>query len=57
MAAALTEMNARLIKDMGETLRMGIGIHAGACVVGEMGYREVTSVTAMRSTRQAGSRP
>ena len=56
MAAALTEMNARLIKDMGETLRMGIGIHAGACVVGEMGYREVTSVTAIGDAVNTASR-
>jgi adenylate cyclase len=56
MAEALAELNALLEKDLGETLRMGIGIHAGPSVVGEMGYRNAISVTAMGDAVNIASR-
>ena len=56
MAEALDQINARLAEDIGEGLRMGIGIHAGPCVVGEMGYRQVVSVTAIGDAVNTASR-
>jgi adenylate cyclase len=56
MAEALAELNRLLEKDLGEGLRMGIGIHAGATVVGEMGYRNAISVTAIGDAVNTASR-
>jgi adenylate cyclase len=56
MAEALAELNRLLEKDLGEGLRMGIGIHAGPSVVGEMGYRNAISVTAIGDAVNTASR-
>jgi adenylate cyclase len=56
MALALDRMNRELAHDLDEPLRMGIGIHAGPAIVGEMGYRDVSSVTAVGDTVNAASR-
>ena len=56
MADALTDLNRLLAQDIGETLRMGIGIHAGPSVVGEMGYRNAVSVTAVGDAVNIASR-
>src|SRR5690606_12379662 len=47
MAEALRQLNQHLRHDLREPLRMGIGIHAGPAIVGEMGYRAATSLTAI----------
>lgn len=52
----MDELNERVMKDMGERLRIGIGIHLGAAVVGEMGYRRVVSVTAIGDAVNTASR-
>jgi adenylate cyclase len=56
MTRALDEINDGLLKASGERLRMGIGIHTGACVVGEMGYRDISSVTAIGDAVNTASR-
>ena len=56
MAEAMAEMNAQLANDLGETLQMGIGIHVGASVVGEMGYRDAVSITAIGDAVNTASR-
>lgn len=56
MAEALDELNAQLAADLGETLRMGMGIHVGASVVGEMGYRDAVSITAIGDAVNTASR-
>jgi adenylate cyclase len=56
MARALHELNETLKHDLAEPLRIGIGIHVGPVIVGEMGYAAVTSVTAIGDTVNTASR-
>jgi adenylate cyclase len=56
MGRALVELNQTLAGDLPKPLRMGIGIHAGAAVVGEMGYRSTLSVTAIGDVVNTASR-
>jgi adenylate cyclase len=56
MAEALHELNRSLASDINEPLRIGIGIHAGPAIVGEMGYGRATSVTAVGDTVNTASR-
>ncbi|MDP6567485.1 MAG: adenylate/guanylate cyclase domain-containing protein [Alphaproteobacteria bacterium] len=56
MSVALQHLNQQLRHDLDEPLRMGIGIHAGPAIVGEMGYRAATSVTAVGDTVNTASR-
>jgi adenylate cyclase len=56
MAHALAELNETLRHDLAEPLRIGIGIHVGPVIVGEMGYASVTSVTAIGDTVNTASR-
>ena len=56
MGVALDELNRTLDADLQEPLRMGIGIHIGPVVVGEMGYHDVRSVTAVGDTVNTASR-
>ncbi len=52
MAAGLEQLN----EEIGEPLQMGIGLHAGSAIVGEVGYREATIVTAVGEPVNAASR-
>ena len=42
--------------DLPEPLRIGIGVHAGPVILGEMGYRRATSLTAIGDTVNVASR-
>ncbi|SLN18365.1 adenylate/guanylate cyclase domain-containing protein [Oceanibacterium hippocampi] len=56
MAKALTEMNETLAHDLDEPFRIGIGIHIGPAVIGEMGYAKAVSVTAIGDAVNTASR-
>jgi adenylate cyclase len=56
MSEGLRELNQSLASDVAEPLRIGIGIHAGPAIVGEMGHGRATSVTAVGDTVNTASR-
>jgi len=56
MSEALAELNRHLAPDLDEPLRIGIGIHAGPAIVGEMGFAHAISLTAIGDTVNTASR-
>jgi adenylate cyclase len=56
MSESLAEMNASLAHDLPTPLRIGIGIHAGPAIVGEMGYGAAVTVTAVGDSVNTASR-
>jgi adenylate cyclase len=56
MAENLQEINQTLQHDLNEPLRIGIGIHAGPAIVGEMGHGHATSITAIGDAVNTASR-
>jgi adenylate cyclase len=56
MADELTAFNQELTAELGEPLRIGIGIHFGTAVVGRMGYGDAAQVTAIGDTVNVASR-
>ena len=56
MAGRLLELNRALAQDLAEPLRIGIGIHVGPAIVGEMGYGKAVSVTAVGDAVNIASR-
>ncbi|HTO81921.1 MAG TPA: adenylate/guanylate cyclase domain-containing protein [Methylomirabilota bacterium] len=56
MADNLHELNRSLTHDIEAPLRIGIGIHVGPAIVGEMGHGRATSVTAVGDTVNTASR-
>jgi adenylate cyclase len=56
MFARLGELNRALAGDLEAPLRMGIGIHVGPAVVGEIGYGRSRSLTAVGDTVNIASR-
>jgi adenylate cyclase len=56
MAEQLDELNRALAQDLAEPLRIGIGIHVGPAIVGEMGYGTAVSVTAVGDCVNTASR-
>jgi adenylate cyclase len=56
MAQALDTLNANLEHDLREPLRIGIGIHSGHVIVGEMGYGRARYLTAIGDPVNTASR-
>ena len=56
MSRRLVRLNDELAGDFDSPLRIGMGIHAGPAIVGEMGYGRVRGVTAVGDTVNIASR-
>jgi adenylate cyclase len=56
MAERLAELNRALAHELPEPLRIGIGIHSGPVIVGELGYKAATSLTAVGDAVNTASR-
>jgi adenylate cyclase len=56
MSVNLAEMNAGLGDDLKTPLRIGIGIHYGPAIVGEMGFGNIQTLTAVGDTVNTASR-
>jgi adenylate cyclase len=56
MVARVEEVSRSFGADLGAPLRLGIGIHVGPVVVGEMGYGETRYLTAVGDTVHVASR-
>jgi adenylate cyclase len=56
MGRALDQLNRALAHDLGEPLQIGIGIHAGQVIVGEMGHGRARALTAIGDAVNTASR-
>jgi adenylate cyclase len=56
MIETLEDLNRDLAADLAEPLRIGIGIHAGGAIVGDLGYGTATSLTAIGDVVNTASR-
>lgn len=56
MSRTLDDLNHTLAHDLERPLRIGIGVHVGPAIVGEMGYSRATSVTAIGDAVNTASR-
>ena len=56
MVQSLEELNRSLAADLPDPLRIGIGLHSGPVIVGEMGYGRATSLTAIGDAVNTASR-
>jgi len=56
MIERLAALNAALAHDLDAPLRIGIGIHTGPAIVGEMGYSKARQFTAIGDTVNTASR-
>jgi len=56
MARALDDLNEAMSGDLDAPLRIGIGLHAGPAIVGEMGYNRTAQLTAIGDTVNTASR-
>ena len=56
MARKLEELNESLAGDLPRPMRIGVGIHVGPVIVGEMGYDDVKNLTAIGEVVNIASR-
>jgi adenylate cyclase len=56
MSARLNELNASLRAELDRPLRIGIGIHCGPTIIGEMGYGNAAAITAIGDPVNTASR-
>jgi adenylate cyclase len=56
MSERLEELNLSLRGELDQPLRIGIGIHVGPTIVGEMGYGTATAITAIGDAVNTASR-
>ena len=56
MSERLIELNESLSAELAEPLRIGIGLHAGPAIIGEMGYGDVSAITAIGDAVNTASR-
>jgi adenylate cyclase len=56
MHERLAQLNRDLASELSQPLRLGIGIHTGSAIVGDMGYREATQLTAIGDVVNTASR-
>ncbi|MEM1391522.1 MAG: adenylate/guanylate cyclase domain-containing protein [Pseudomonadota bacterium] len=56
MAQKLEELNEALAGDLDEPLHIGIGVHTGTAIVGKMGYKRTSSLTAIGDVVNTASR-
>ena len=56
MAKGIEDLNNRLKFDLEKPLRIGIGIHVGSVIVGDMGYAGTRSITAIGDAVNTASR-
>ena len=56
MAEKLEALNTDLANDLPAPLKIGIGIHCGSAIVGTMGYKEASSLTAIGDMVNTSSR-
>jgi len=56
MGEALERLNKSLEGEIPEPLRIGIGLHLGPAIIGEMGFGRATSVTAIGDAVNTASR-
>jgi len=56
MIEHLEELNRSLKNDLDQPLRIGIGIHSGSVILGEMGYGRATAMTAIGDSVNTASR-
>jgi adenylate cyclase len=56
MARNLADLNKTLAADLPTPLRIGIGIHAGPAIIGEMGYGNAINITAVGDSVNTASR-
>ncbi len=56
MTQALGKLNKELADDLSEPLRMGIGVHTGQVILGEMGFGSARGLTAIGDTVNTASR-
>ncbi len=56
MSERLEELNKVLAEDMKDPLKIGIGIHSGTAIVGNMGYNRAIGLTAIGDVVNTASR-